>query len=45
MGGGNFLGGGLGEPEKVKMNMEEVIFHEQKLSNILEVSFNHVCLF
>lgn len=33
--------GGFSEPERVKMNIEEVIFHEQKLSNILDVSDFH----
>ena len=42
MGGSNFQGfnySGLGGSEqKISMNLEDVILHEQKLNNILEVS-------
>ena len=44
MGGSNFPGFNLGqsglglEQQRISLNLEDVILHEQKLNNILEVS-------
>lgn len=41
--GAAILGGGYNRPadnQKIMLNIEDILFHEEKLNNILEVSFD-----
>jgi len=40
--GGNSMVGQNFMPERVTLNLEDVVLHEQKLANILEVSYKHL---
>jgi hypothetical protein len=47
LGGGPYTSGSgpLGVESRITMNLEDVVLHEQKLSSILEVSYDNVFIF